>query len=163
MAKKPKDAAEMTADDAKAVINAAKRFTAKLRDFKDATKARDSEMEGTKAEVDDMDKQFQDQDVTVRVLQIDPHTGALTDVSEKVNPKDIRPDQIAEMRSDTLSIPMGRDGKIDKEAAKALLAQIMGSSSYRPSQGISSTSTAAMQKMEAALAESDKILRHFKE
>lgn len=150
----------MTADDAKNVINAAKRFTAKLRDFKDSTKAQDIQMEGTQAEVNAMDQQFQDQDVTVRVLQIDPHTGALTDVSEKVNPKDIRPDQIAEMRSDTLSIPMGKDGKIDREAAKALLAQIMAGGNYRPSQ---STSTAAIEKMEAALAESDRILQHFKE
>jgi hypothetical protein len=162
MAKKPKDAAEMTADDAKNVIEAAKRFTAKLRDFKDAEKSQNTAMDATKAEVDSMDKQFQGEDITVRVLQIGPD-GKLTDVSEKVNPKDLRPEQIAEMRSDTLSIPMGKDGKIDREAAKELLAQIMGSGSYRPSQGTSPTTSIAMSKMEAALAESDKIIKHFKE
>ena len=160
--KKPKDDAEITAEDARSVINAAKKLFGKREDHS-VSDALNSQMDATKAEVDSMDQQMaMDQDITVRVLQIGPD-GKLTDVSEKVNPKDLRPEQIAEMRSDTLSIPMGKDGKIDREAAKELLAQIMGSGGYRPSQGTSPTATVAMQKMEAALAESDRIIKHFKE
>jgi hypothetical protein len=158
-AKKPKD---VISDDARNVINAAKRLLGRREDHQ-LGDALNAGMETTKAEVDSMDQQFAaEQDITVRVLQIGPD-GKLTDVSEKVNPRELRSEQIAEMRSDTLSIPMGKDGKIDREAAKQMLSRIMGSSAYRPSQGTSPTSTAAMQKMEAALAESDKIIKHFKE
>ena len=161
----------MTADEAKSVIEAAKKLLnrrdSKLGDtlmgLDGVDMGMDQAMNQAQRQVNEMDRQFADTEATIRVLQVDPVTGKETDVTNKVNPKDIQPEQIADMRSDTLSIPMGKDGKIDRDAARDLLSRIMTSSSYRPSQGVSPTTATAMKKMEVALAESDRLLKHFKE
>jgi hypothetical protein len=119
--------------------------------------------EDTKQHIDEIDKQFKDQsmsgDIDVRVMQVGPN-GTLTDVSDKINPRDLRPDQIADMRSDgSMTVPLGPDGRIDKEAAMSILARIMGSERVRDAK---SSSEEAMKRMETTLAESDKILQHWK-
>lgn len=154
MAKKPKNPKEMPVEETKNMIAAAKRLSEKFQDFKLRRPEGDGAMDVTKAEVDAMDQQFQDDDVTVRVLKINP-SGKLTDVSENINPAGgAAPDTMA----------MGNAGKIDREVVKDMLARIMKGSSYQPSQiiGRDKEESIAMQRMEATLAESDKILPHFK-
>jgi hypothetical protein len=154
----------ITSGGAAAVNAAAKKLFGKREDHSIGDLL-NGDWENTKQQIDDVDKQFKDQNmanndiIDVRVMQVGPN-GQLTDVSDKINPRDLRPEQIADMRSDgSLSIPLGSDGRIDKEAAAAILARIMGTGSVRDAK---SSSEEAMRRMEVTLAESDKILEHWK-
>jgi hypothetical protein len=119
-------------------------------------------------QVNDMDLEFNgtqpDLDgVSVQVLKVGAD-GRLTDVTDKVNPRDIRPEQITEIRGDAMNrIPTRPDGTIDKEAAMNLLSLLVGgTSSTRLRRNASDTSAESIRRMEKTLAESDKILEHWK-
>src|SRR5271157_5454388 len=72
----------------------------------------------TLSDVDELDKDFEAEDmmsrikqkfgeVDVRVMQVGPD-GVLTDVSDKINPKDLRPEQITGLRTDDgRTLPLG--------------------------------------------------------
>jgi hypothetical protein len=99
-------------------------------------------------------------DVEVRVLQVDPRTGRTTDVSDRVRPTDLKPEQIKAFDSSdgSVRIPRLPDGTVDREAAMDMLAQlVMGDrlgGKTRPDPKI--------QEMEALLKETDKILAHWR-
>ena len=90
-------------------------------------------------------------------LQMGPG-GNLIDVSDKVNLRDLRPDQIGGIRTDDGRFPQSR------EAALRLLQEILPGAKL--SSGLRSPSNAtasyAVRRMEVALTESDKILEHWK-
>jgi len=149
-------------EDAQAVIDAAKKLFAKRGD-REITNALDGQMNSVQQNVDELDKGFKDMEnnpIGVRVMQVGPK-GELTDVTDKVNPRDLRPEQIADFRTDgAMSIPLGPDGRIDREAAMDILSQIMGKGGSKSPRN---SSEEAMKRMEAALSESDRILAHFKD
>ena len=163
------EAKQRTADDAASVLD---RFNTMFPLAKDAHKipldiSIGGDWEETQNAVNGIDKQFKDQDmknkanigdVDVRVMQVGPN--GLTDVTDRINPRDLRPDQIADFRTDgSMTIPLGPDGRIDKEAAMSILTRIMGTDNVRSGRNSSEES---MRRMEAALAESVKILQHWK-
>lgn len=131
------------------------------------------EWEDTAAGVDALDEEFNKEDnimnqlrskyeqgdVEVRVMQVGPG-GRLVDVSDKVNPKDLRPEHIEGIQVDDGStMPLGRNPQ-NREAALRLLSEILPG--LRLSTQPKSTTSASIAKMEAALAESDRILDHWK-
>jgi hypothetical protein len=124
----------------------------------------------TRQEVDELDKEFGQEsivnklrrkfgegNVDVRVLQVGPD-GRLTDVSEKVNPRDIRADQIKELRAD--GIPLSRSPRTAEAALEALQQMLPGIKSGPKNYGGSTAES--IRRMEIVLAESDKILEHWK-
>lgn len=103
-------------------------------------------------------------DVEVRVMQVGPD-GRLTDVSDRVSPRDIRPEQIEGFQSSDGSVKLPRrpSGEIDHEAALDLLGQLVGRTRFPNRRPIEETaSTAAMKEMEDLLTESDKILKKLR-
>ena len=109
--------------------------------------------------VDRLKRKFEGGDVDVRVMQIGPN-GTLIDVSDKVNPKDLRPDQIGGIQTaDGRPLSLGRNPQ-SREAALRLLQEMLPGLRL----GIEPKSTTAnsIRKMEEALGESDKILEHWK-
>jgi len=160
----------LTQTDAAAVAAAAKRLFGKRDEHKLATDLLNGDFEDTKNAVNEADRDMNaglslttagfadanNNDIDVRVMRVGPN-GQLTDVSDRINARDLRPEQIADVRLDGKSLPVGSDGRIDKDAALSLLAQIISGSPF------GSPSENAMRRMEAALAKSDRILAHFKE
>lgn len=106
-----------------------------------------------KSRVQSMDQEFAD--VEVRVMQIGPD-GRLTDVSDRVNPRDLRPEQIEGFQSSDGSVRLPRrpSGEIDHEATLDLMAQLVGIKRDIKAAGPSPV----MREMEVLLAESDKLL-----
>jgi hypothetical protein len=164
VAAKNKDDKAKRDEDAQAVIDAAKKLFGKRKDreISDALEAAEDKWDGVQKDVEDLDKGFKDMEnnsIGVRVMQVGPK-GELTDVTDKVNPRDLRPEQIADFRTEgAMSIPLGPDGRIDREAALDILSKIMKKSG----KSSGSSSEEAMKRMEAALNESDRILEHFKD
>src|SRR5271156_6490980 len=109
--------------------------------------------------VNKLKQKFEQGDVSVRVMQIGPD-GKLTDVSDKISPKDVRSDQIAGIASDGRDFgprtPQGR------AAALRLLQDLLPG--FRPGMlsGTKNSTTNSIRKMEETLNESDKILEHWK-
>lgn len=129
-------------------------------------------------EIDQMDKQFQEEDrklkmgksfvdvlknrfsegdAEVRVMQIGPN-GTLIDVTEKVNPKDLRPEQIEGVQTEEGIVTVGRGQ--NREAAMRELQRLLPTLKLSK-QG--STTEESIRRMELVLAESDKILNHWKD
>jgi hypothetical protein len=181
MAKKDElsDVKDKLAKDARAVGEAAKnqQFLQKRHD--DIFGAGEQNWEEMQKAVGDLDEEFNEVDTEgrseslmemlrqkfereggeVRVMQVGPG-GRLVDVSDKVNLKDLRPEHIDGIQvEDGSTMPIGRSPQ-SKEAALRLLSQIMPG--LRLSTQPKSTTTASVTKMEAALAESDRILAHWK-
>ena len=168
-----KDAKKRIADGARAVGKAAEGV---LRVPMDAKLGKSWEQ--TINEVDDLDEQFngieieggneslvnlrqkyERGDVEVRVMQVGPD-GRLTDVSDKVNPKDLRPEHIEGIQvDDGTTMPLSRNPQ-NREAALRLLSQILPG--LRLNTQPKSSTSVSVAKMEAALAESDRILEHWK-
>jgi len=100
-------------------------------------------------------------DVEVRVMKVGPD-GKLTDVSGTVNLKDLRPDQIVDVRTDkelsgrTITEELPPRNRVQ---ALKFLQDIL-----QPGRSGSTKSTteASITKMKETLAESDKILEHWK-
>ena len=176
MAKKDdelKNAKDKIADGARAVGKAADSLLRKPIRVPMDDSAWGKEWEDTAAGVDALDEEFNKEesimnqlrskyergDVEVRVMQVGPN-GRLTDVSDKVNPKDLRPEHIEGVQiEDGTTMPLSRNPQ-DREAALRLLSQIMPG--LRLSTQPKSTTATSIAKMEAALAESDRILEHWK-
>jgi|SRR5271166_3079743 len=112
-----------------------------------------NDWEQAKSRVQGMDQEFAD--VEVRVMQIGPD-GRLTDVSDRVSPRDLRPEQIEGFQSSDGSVRLPRrpSGEIDHEATLDLMAQLVGIKRDIKAAGPSP----AMREMEVLLAESDKLL-----
>jgi hypothetical protein len=105
--------------------------------------------------VDVLKSKFRKGEVDVRVMQLGPD-GRLTDVSDKVNPKDLKPEDIGGIQTDDgRALAIGRNPQ-SREAALRLLQELlpMPLGQYRTSESI--------RRMELVLAESDKILAHWK-
>lgn len=118
-----------------------------------------------KEEVRNLKQKFESGDMEVRVMQVGPN-GSLIDVSDKINPTDLRPDQIGGILSekDLVDQTPTRSPR-NREAALALLKQILpgfGSSSSSNAESRESQTANSIRRMEATLAESDKILEHWK-
>jgi hypothetical protein len=167
-----KDVKEKLAKDARAVGRAADRV---LRVPMNTDGFIGREWGQTMKDVDDLDVEFEDEsnnneslmsklrqkyaqgDVEVRVMKQGPN-GRLIDVSDQVNLNEIRPEHIEGVQVDG-----GRTSRVpqDRAAALKLLQEIIPGlrlSSARPT----STTSTSIALMEAALAESDKILEHWK-
>lgn len=112
-----------------------------------------NDWEQAKSRVQSMDQEFAD--VEVRVMQIGPD-GRLTDVSDRVSPRDLRPEQIEGFQSSDGSVRLPRrlNGEVDHEATLDLMAQLVGMKRQIRDAGPSP----AMREMEVLLAESDKLL-----
>jgi len=136
------------------------------RDWADAQRA-----------VDSMDEEFRRQymnnadNIDVRIMQVGSD-GRQTDVTGKINPRDLDESQIENFEFQTPGslIPRTRDGQVDRKRAMQMLSDLIANGGLRfPGQarrGLELQSPAqvkAMKEMEAALAESDKILQHWKE
>ena len=175
MAKKDdelKNAKDKIADGAKAVGKAADSLLRKPIRVPMDDSAWGKEWEDTAAGVDALDEEFAKEDimnqlrskyergdVEVRVMQVGPG-GRLVDVSDKVNPKDLRPEHIEGIQVDDGStMPLGRNPQ-SREAALRLLSEIMPG--LRLGTQPKSTTATSIAKMEAALAESDRILEHWR-
>jgi hypothetical protein len=128
-------------------------------------------------DVDSMDDEFRKQymnnadNIDVRVMQLGPD-GSQTDVTGRINPAELDESQIENFEYQTPSslIPRTRDGQVDRKRAMQMLSDLIANGGLRfPGQarrGLELQSPAqvkAMKEMEAALAESDKILEHWKE
>ena len=127
-------------------------------------------------DVDDLDAEFDKEEVMntlrqkldqgavdVRVMQIGPN-GSLVDVSDKVNPKDLRPEEFAGIQTEDGRVLMGPTGlgpsPRSQETALRLLEQILPG--FKISNSGKDSTTNSVRRMEAALLESDKILEHWK-
>ena len=168
-----KDQKDKIAEGARAVGKAADSLLRKpVRVPLDVDAAWGKEWENTAAGVDALDAEFDKEDimnqlrskyedgnVEVRVMQVGPG-GRLVDVSDKVNPKDLRPEHIEGFQiDDGAAMPLSRNPQT-REAALRLLGEILPG--LRLSVQPRSTTSTSVAKMEAALAESDKILEHWK-
>ena len=102
-------------------------------------------------------------DVDVRVMQLGPN-GSLVDVSDKVGPKDLRPENFAGIQTEDGRVLMGPTGlgpsPRSQETALRLLEQILPG--FKISNSGKDSTTNSVRRMEAALLESDKILEHWK-
>jgi hypothetical protein len=135
----------------------------------------DAAWEQAKKGVDDLDDEFSEEEVfqkeslvdflrgklreaEVRVMKIGPK-GEFIDVTDKVNPKDIRPEDIASIRTedDGRTFPLGRNRQ-SKEAAYQVLQRMVPG--LRPE--ATSNKSESIRQMELTLNESDKILEHWK-
>jgi hypothetical protein len=122
-------------------------------------------------EIDDLDTEFMTEEQavdrlrrkfeSVRVMQIGPN-GVLTDVSDKVNPSDLRPEHIAGVQTeDGRTFPLGRTPQ-NREAALRFLQDIMPGLRLSTGTSAKDSTSNSIRRMEAALAEGDKILEHWK-
>jgi hypothetical protein len=175
---------ERLAKDAKAVGKAADRALGHRSLQEDLFRADDAKVpmgdthfgstwDQTRIEVDELDKgfkeegivnrlrrQFSNGDVDVRVLSIGPD-GRLTDVSDKVNPRDIRPEQVSELREN--GVPLSKNPRTAEAAMEALQRMLPGLRTRDTIKSGPGNSTAeSIRRMEIVLAESDKILEHWK-
>lgn len=144
---------------------------------KDEERSLSDEWLRTKREVDDLDKEFKKEylanfdeedvmeklrqklasgEVDVKVMQVGPD-GKLTDVSDRVNPKNLRADQISGIQSDGRTLRLGRNPQ-SREEALGLLKDLLGFNGTAAAK----TASVSIQRMERALEESDKILEHWK-
>ena len=168
---KAKDAVN---ESARAVGRAAKNSTF-LRARHDSIFGKaEEDWDQTLSDVDELDKDFESEDmidrlkqkfgdVDVRVMQVGPG-GVLTDVSDKVNPKDLRPDQIGGVQTpDGRISSLGRNPQ-SREAAMRLLQEILPGLKLSGGYAGETKATTAnsIRLMEQALAEGDKILEHWK-
>lgn len=102
---------------------------------------------------------FEQGDVEVRIMKQGPD-GRLIDVSDKVNPRDLRPEMIQGFTTeDGRSQSMIRTPQ-DRQAAMRVLERLLPGLNLNPRP--KTTTATSIMKMEAALAESDKILEHWK-
>jgi hypothetical protein len=181
-AKKKGDEVESIKSDlqnkARAVGRAAKNSAFLERRHNDIFGKAEEDWDQTLSEVDDLDEEFATEeelnrekmnrlkqkfergDVDVRVMEVGPD-GKLTDVSDRVNPKDLRPDQIGGIQTSD-GRTLGRLPQ-SREAALRLLQEILPGLKLNsdPRSGGSTTAN-SIRRMEAALADSDKILEHWK-
>jgi len=132
----------------------------------------------TRRDVDEMDEQFRRQymnnadKLDVKVMQVGPD-GRLTDVTGRVNPAELDESQIENFEFQTPSsmIPRTANGQVDRKRAMQMLSDLIANGGMRfPGQArrdrpeyASPAQVKAMKEMEATLAESDKILEHWKE
>jgi hypothetical protein len=168
-------AQQQTADVAKNVVKAAANLNERLKAAKigDTPLNRFMTKDDLRAamrevnEVDDLfDKQEKDllKDIEVRVMKYDPN-GRMTDVTDRVRPGDIRPEDIVDVRADRgLPLPRNADGKLNQEGALDLLTALLGGGRNRraPSYFDDRMTKLQMDEMEAAINEADKILEHWK-
>lgn len=158
----PDDVAKMKqemADGAKAVNDAAGKLTVPMNSASGLEAAWSSVRDG----VNQLDQGFND-DLDIRVMQVHPN-GRLTDVSDKVNPRELRPEQIQGFDSSdgSVRLPRRANGEIDHDAALSLMGQLLGiNRQIRQERQESPRSNAAMQEMEKLLADSDKILKKLR-
>lgn len=127
-------------------------------------------------DVDDMDEQFRNQymnnadNIGVQIFQVGPD-GRTTDVTGRIDPRDLDESQIENFEFQTPGslIPRTRDGQVDRKRAMQMLSDLIANGGLRfpgaarRGLGISPAQQKLMKEMEAALAESDKILQHWKE
>jgi hypothetical protein len=139
--------------------------------------ASDFTWDQTVDDVNTLDKEFQKEslvealrnkfrtgEMEVRVMQMGPG-GRLTDVSDRIKPEDLKSEDIGGIQTEDGSIlPLGRNPQ-SKEAALRMLQDLLrGKASSRSTKpGESITSEQSLKHMEIVLAESDKILNHWKE
>jgi hypothetical protein len=130
-----------------------------------------------RAATDSMDEEFRRQymsnfdNLDVRILQVGPD-GRETDVTGRINPQDLDESQIEKFEFQTPGsmIPRLPNGDVDRKRAMQMLGDLIMNGGLRfPGQikrGLEYVSPAQqklMKEMEAALAESEKILQHWKE
>jgi hypothetical protein len=130
-----------------------------------------SDLRAAMREVGEMDDLFDKQEkdllrgiAEVRVMKYD-EAGRMTDVTDKIRPGDLRPEDIADVRIDRgLPIPRNADGKLDQEGALDLLTKLLsgGVRSRRTSSFDDRMSKLQMDEMEAAINDAEKILEHWK-
>lgn len=148
---------QLVAEGADAVEKAAKNLVVPM----DVNLGNDWEQ--AKSRVNRMDQEFNNLgDIDVRVMQIGPD-GRLTDVSDRVNPRDIRPEQIEGFQSSDNSVRLPRrpSGEIDHEATLDLMAQLVGIN-RQIRQELQTGPSPEMRKMEVLLAESDTLLKKLR-
>lgn len=105
-----------------------------------------------------MDNEFGD--IDVRVLKMGPN-GQLNDVTDRVSPRDILPEQIERFDSSdgSVQLPRRSNGEIDHDATLDFMSRLIGiNRSIRRPGGMAPESTAAMREMEELLAKSERIL-----
>ena len=184
MAPKKKTTADIDAKKAKDIVNRATQFVndaAKpLRvpmdidigtEWGQATEAVDALDEAFNADEEEtfahvLRSKFSSDDVEVRVMQVGPN-GRLTDVSDKVNAKDLRPEDISGVKiEDKKTVhSLGRNPQ-SRETAFRLLQELLPGlktqlkSGFDPARG--GATSKSIKEMELVLAESDKILDHWK-
>jgi hypothetical protein len=130
-------------------------------------------------DVSAMDDEFRNQymnnfdNLDVKVMQVSPD-GRLTDVTGRINPRDLDESQIEKFEFQTPSslVPRLPNGEVDRKRAMQMLSDLItnGGGLRVPGRGgrglgeyISPAQQKLMKEMEATLAESDKILKHWKE
>jgi hypothetical protein len=147
------------ADAAKAVTNAAKGLTVPMT----TNPKLDEQWTDIRSQAAALDGQFGD--IEVRVMQIGPD-GRLTDVSDRVNPRDVQPEQIEGFTSSdgSVNLPRNPRGEVDSDAALDFMGQLLGINrrSRRAGIGTLTESTEAIKAMEVLLADSDKILKKLR-
>lgn len=123
--------------------------------------------------LNDLRKKLEAGDVEVRVMQVTP-SGRLKDVSDKVNPKDLNPDDLVGMDIETGTRQPGVYVPRSREEALQLLQEILPGKYSTSNDKIASRveqmrrlkaqeqQSESMRRMEATLADSDKILEHWK-
>jgi len=125
----------------------------------------------TVSDVDSLDREFSEEasgnlmdylrsklqsgDTEVRVMQIGPD-GRLTDVSDRVKPKDLGPEHVRGVQiEDGKTVPFGRNPQ-SREVAYQALRRIL------PELGANNGKSESLRRMEKILEESDQILEHWK-
>lgn len=112
------------------------------------------------------DKQERDllKELEVRVMKYDPN-GRITDVTDKIRPGDIRPEEIVDVRADrNLPLPRNADGKLNQEGALDLLTALLGGGRGRRATPYFDERRQKLEldEMEAAINDAEKILQHWK-
>jgi hypothetical protein len=139
---------------AKAKIDYDQYFGTELEQVQQSIDALDKEFDAEESFVDKLKSKFKKGEVAVRVMQVGPD-GRLIDVSDKVNPEDLRPEDISRVQTDD-----GRTLDRNPQSREAAL-QLLRELESLPRKARNST-TESIRQMELALAESDKILEHWK-
>jgi hypothetical protein len=139
----------------KAAESLSKEWRQTLDDVNEADKAFGDEVFQNKENfVDFLRSKIRNGKTEIRVMQVGPD-GLLTDVSDKVNAKDLKPEDISGIQTENgRTIPIGQS----REAAYRLLQELLTSASAASQFGTSES----IRRMELVLAESDKILEHWK-
>lgn len=128
------------------------------------------ELRAMKEEVDGVDDLFAKEerdllrDAEVRIMKYDPN-GLLTDVTDRVRPEHLRPEDIADVRVEPgLTIPRNADGKLDQEGALDLLTKLLSGGRRRAYSTSFDDRLAQLQlkEMENVINEADKTLEHWK-
>jgi len=102
----------------------------------------------------------------VRVMKYEAD-GRMTDVTDKVNPRDLSSNNITDFGFEGIPVPTMPDGQLNRAAALELLRQVITSGNGlaipggRERGGLPLKSP-AIQRMEATLEESEKILKHWR-